>query len=209
MTIRQLNFETVRHLVLNPTLDCMSIISNPIFVPFVPNVMPISVSCNLVHFAVPHHRLTTRTSSNHQTLKWSSHALDWTVLEQVASVATVVPLVPMQGQPQICAPIARPPVCTSPAVGVVPTRVRSHCVLLTGLCFLRVFVPLHLVKSFLPFLVVLFTLCFVLVLACQACLCPCPCLACLCFLSSVPDHPIVWIFCKYSVFFRQSLDLGC
>ena len=67
--------------------------------------------------------------------------------------------------PQICAPVAGPPVCVSPFVSVFPTRIRPLGVFLTGLWFLFVFVSFHFVKSFLPFLVVLFTLCFALALA--------------------------------------------
>ena len=61
--------------------------------------------------------------------------------------------------------LTRPPVATSPALTGIPTRVRPFCVCLTGLCFLRVFAPLHLVKSFLPFLPWFFALSYVLVVA--------------------------------------------
>ena len=67
-------------------------------------------------------------------------------------MATVLPLVSMQGQviPQICAPVAGPPICVSPAVSVIPTA-----------C-LR---ALHFEKSFLPLLAVLFTLSIAFALA--------------------------------------------
>ena len=59
-------------------------------------------------------------------------------------------LVPMQHH-------ARPN-CTSPAVSEITTRVRPFCVVLTGLCFLRVFVPLHFMESLLHFSAVVFVL---------------------------------------------------
>ena len=86
VTICQLNLVTVRHLVLHP-----------IFLPFVPTVVPIFVTFICFHFS--RHKLTTRTSTAHQALKCCLRALDWTVLEPVAAVPTVVPLVLMLGEP--------------------------------------------------------------------------------------------------------------
>ena len=102
-------------------------------------------------------------------------------------------LPPCRISPQICVAVTRPPVCVSPVVSVIPTRVRPLCVFLTGLCFLFVFVLLRFVKSFLPFLAVLFALSFALVLAfalTRFYLCPCPCLVCLC-----PCRACLW-FCR-------------
>ena len=74
-------------------------------------------------------------------------------------------LLPCRIIPQICAPLARRPVFVSPVVSVIPTGVRPLCVLLTGLCLLLVFVPLHFVTSILPFLAVLIAISFALALA--------------------------------------------
>ena len=115
---------------------------------------------HLVHFAVSRHQLTTRISSVHLTLNNLLRALDCTVLEQVAAVPTVVPLVPMLGQATNLFSV-----CASPVVSVIPTRVRPVCAFLTGLCCLFVFELLQFVKSFLPFLAVVFTLSCVFVLA--------------------------------------------
>ena len=69
-------------------------------------------------------------------------------------------LFPCKVIPQICGPVARPPVCVSPVASVTPTRIRPFCVILTRLCVLGVVVLLHVVKSFLPFFAVVFTLSF-------------------------------------------------
>ena len=58
-------------------------------------------------------------------------------------------LLPCMISPQICAPVALPPICITPVVSVIPTCVRPLCVFLTSLCFLFIFVPLHFVKLFL------------------------------------------------------------
>ena len=111
----------------------------------------------------------------------------------------------------ICAPIVCPQTCVIPIVSLISTCARPHCNLHWSVClaFRR---ALHFMRSFLPCLAVTFTpsLC-----SCS-CLCPCLCLACLLSLpvlglpSSLPsvlDHPLVWLFCKYSVFFRQSFAM--
>ena len=105
--------ETTPRLVLNPILVPNSVV--PTFVPhFVTTrhlvLDPITVPTSVVPTFVPHFvttrhlvlnpifvpTVTPRTSSIHPTC--CLHALDWTVLEPAASVATVVPLVHMQGQ---------------------------------------------------------------------------------------------------------------
>ena len=115
---------------------------------------------------------------------------NWAVLESTVEVAIVMPLAPRRIRPtSLCSSHSttnlRQSICQRD-----PQLVSVQlCVLLTSLCFLLVFVPLHLVKSFLSFLAVLLTLSFVFVLGlcpCQACLCPClcricPCQACLWF----------------------------
>ena len=105
-------------------------------------------------------------SSAHLTLKCCLRALDWTVLEQVASVATVVPRVPMQGRStNLCSSRSNTGLHQS-SCQRDPTHVRPLCGFLTHLCLLFVFVPLHFWRSFLPFLAVLFALAF----ACMSCL---------------------------------------
>ena len=169
----------------------------------------------LVRFAVSRHQLTTHTSSAYPALEHCLRALDWTVLEQVASVAPVVPLVPMQGQ------------STNPCSSRSTTSLRqSSCqcdpnmypsILRHRNQFVRLACrrapPFRDIRSSLSCRGVYPFLC-----SCS-CLCPCQTLALSCLplplpvlglplpLSSVPDHPLVCLFCKYSVLFRQSLAI--
>ena len=84
-------------------------------------------------------------------------------------------LFPCRVIPQICGPVARPPVCVSPVVSVIPTRIRPFCVILTGIVCLgcrrtppcREIISSLSCRGVYPFL-------------CCSCLCPCLCLACLC-----------------------------
>ena len=106
-------------------------------------------------------------------------------------------LFPYRIIPQICAAVARPPVCISPVVSVIPTRVRPICVFLTGLCFLLVFVLLHFEKPFFHF----WPCCsplplplprLPLPLSLPGLPLPLPLPSLILPLSSVPDHPLVW-----------------
>ena len=63
-------FTTVRHIVLEPILNFVTIrhlVLKLMFIQIVPIVVPFFCLHHLVHFAVCHHRLTTRTSSAHLT----------------------------------------------------------------------------------------------------------------------------------------------
>ena len=188
LTIRLLNFVTIR-----PTL-----------VPIVPTVVPIFVP--VILFTLLHLMMYWKLAhlSNHLTLKCSLRALDWTAACSHA------------GSVHKCAPVIRPPVCISPTVSGIPTRVCPYCGFLTGLCFLRVVVPSISWNPFFPFLPCFwpFPLYLFLPLPLPGFPFPLP----LSFLplslpglllplSSGPDHPLIWLFCKYSVFFQQSLAM--
>ena len=154
---------TTRHLVLDP-----------IFIPIVPIVVPMFVRFilfTLLSLVSNSHIVRAPDFEIAASIRWIG-----LFLSRLRRWQLSYRLFPCRVKPQICAPVARLPVCTSPAVSVIPIRVRPLCVFFTSLCFLRAFVPLHLVKSFLPFLAVMFTLSFVP----SSCLCPCLCLSSLC-----------------------------
>ena len=120
---------------------------------------------------------------------------------------------PCRVRPQIWVRVDRPPVCVSPAVRVITTRVRPFCKVLTVLCVLRVVVPLHFVKNR-----SLLSCRCVYPLPCScpcrcpclrlACFCPCPCQACLRLCLCRPCQTIHLFGCFASIrFYFGSLSL--
>ena len=159
------NSLTTRHLVRNLSLNVVTVrhlVLNRIFTQIVPIVVPIFCHLHLVHFAVSRHQLAHRQPTYH----WNAASVRGIglFLSNLRRWQPSCRLFPCRVSPHICAPVAGPPVCVSPVVSVIPTPVHPFCVILTGLCILRVVVH-HFVNCVLSFLPVVFSLSFVLVLA--------------------------------------------